>query len=135
MPLRLVALAPRPARRMRLPDRLFSGRQAAALRVSVTVSSRNRADTWTPDCSRNAACRRGAVAGAARRRQRRRAAERNRIEPEDVQGPRLRGASLAVVGDAEEVASLVDPVRGVEALVIEATFLDADAGLAARRGH
>jgi len=40
-----------------------------------------------------------------------------------------------MVGDAEEVESLVAPVRGVDALVIEATFLEADAALAIERGH
>lgn len=40
-----------------------------------------------------------------------------------------------MVGDAEEVDSLIEPVRGADALVIEATFLAADAALAAERGH
>lgn len=57
------------------------------------------------------------------------------IEPEMVQGPPAAGTSLAVVGDAEETGSLVEPVRGADALVIEATFLEADAALAAARGH
>jgi ribonuclease Z len=58
-----------------------------------------------------------------------------RIEPEMVQGPPAAGASLAVVGDTEEIDSLVPAVRGADALVIEATFLEADAALAAERGH
>jgi ribonuclease Z len=58
-----------------------------------------------------------------------------RIDPEEVRGPPAPGVSLAVVGDAEEVDSLIEPVRGADALVIEATFLAADAGLAAERGH
>ena len=58
-----------------------------------------------------------------------------RIAPQTVQGPPAAGASLAVVGDAEEVESLIAPVRGADALVIEATFLEADAALAAARGH
>src|SRR5438552_17912482 len=58
-------------------------------------------------------------------------ADGRRIEPDEVQGPRAAGVSLAVVGDAEEVESLVAPVSGADALVIEATFLEADAGLAA----
>ena len=57
-----------------------------------------------------------------------------RIEPDMVQGPAAAGVSLAVVGDAEEVESLVIPVSGADALVIEATFLEADAELAAERG-
>lgn len=59
----------------------------------------------------------------------------SRVAPDDVQGPQAAGASLAVVGDAEEVDSLVAAVRGVDGLVIEATFLDADAEFAAARGH
>jgi ribonuclease Z len=58
-----------------------------------------------------------------------------RVAPEQVQGPQAAGASLAVVGDAEEVDSLIAAVRGVDILVIEATFLEADAGLARKRGH
>jgi ribonuclease Z len=58
-----------------------------------------------------------------------------RIEPEMVEGPLAPGTSLAVVGDAEEAPSLVTAVAGVDALVIEATFLDADAALATARGH
>ncbi len=59
----------------------------------------------------------------------------SRIDPEAVLGPAAPGASLAVVGDAEEIESLVPAVQGVDALVIEATFLAADAALAAARGH
>ncbi len=62
-------------------------------------------------------------------------ADGRRVAPEDVQGPPAPGASVAVVGDVEETASLVEAVRGANALVIEATFLDADAALAAERGH
>src|ERR1051326_812729 len=58
-----------------------------------------------------------------------------RIEPEEVQGPPTIGASLAVVGDAEDADALVAAVRRADALVIEATFLDIDAPLAAERGH
>ena len=58
-----------------------------------------------------------------------------RVEPESVLGPAAAGISLAVVGDAEEVESLIAPVGGADALVIEATFLEADAALAAERGH
>ena len=58
-----------------------------------------------------------------------------RIEPQEVLGPTRPGASLAVIGDAEEVDTLVDAVRGADALVVEATFLEADAALARQRGH
>jgi len=62
-------------------------------------------------------------------------ADGHRITPKMVQGPSVAGAKLAVVGDTEEVASLIEPVRRADALVIEATFLERDAGLARSRGH
>ncbi len=62
-------------------------------------------------------------------------ADGKRVEPQMVRGPELRGAMLAIVGDVEEVASLSDCVRGADALVIEATFLDRDRALARSRGH
>src|SRR5437763_3062998 len=58
-----------------------------------------------------------------------------RIEPDDVLRPEAPGASLAVVGDTEEIETLIEPVRGADALVIETTFLETDAKLAAERGH
>jgi ribonuclease Z len=58
-----------------------------------------------------------------------------RILPEMVQGSSVAGAKLAVVGDAEETGSLVEPVRRADALVIEATFLERDLSLARARGH
>jgi len=62
-------------------------------------------------------------------------ADGRRILPEMVRGAPVPGAALAVVGDTEEIASLVEPVRGADALVIEATFLERDAALARARGH
>jgi ribonuclease Z len=62
-------------------------------------------------------------------------ADGRRILPEMVRGAPVPGAALAVVGDTEEVASLVEPVRGADTLVIEATFLERDVALARRRGH
>lgn len=62
-------------------------------------------------------------------------ADGRHITPEMVRGLPVAGAKLAVIGDAEEVASLVAPVRGADALVIEATFLERDADLAGARGH
>ena len=58
-----------------------------------------------------------------------------RITPEMVRGPPVPGARLAIVGDTEEIGSLAEPVRGADALVIEATFLERDAALARSRGH
>jgi ribonuclease Z len=58
-----------------------------------------------------------------------------RVTPEMVRGKPAPGARLAVIGDVEEIASLVEAVRGADALVIEATFLERDAELARARGH
>jgi len=57
------------------------------------------------------------------------------VTPEMVRGPSFPGAKLAIIGDVEEVAPLVEPVSGADALVIEATFLERDAALARSRGH
>ena len=62
-------------------------------------------------------------------------ADGRNIVPEMVHGAPVPGATLAIVGDTEEIAGLVEPVRGVDALVIEATFLERDAALARARGH
>ena len=57
------------------------------------------------------------------------------ITPEMVRGPAVAGAKLAIVGDTEETATLIEPVRDADVLVIEATFLERDAALARARGH
>lgn len=57
------------------------------------------------------------------------------IEPAAVLGPPKPGTSLVVIGDVDETESLVEPVRGADALVIEATFLEKDAAIAASYGH
>jgi ribonuclease Z len=62
-------------------------------------------------------------------------ADGRRITPEMVQAPPIAGPKLAVVGDTEEIASLIEPVRRADVLVIEATFLERDAALARTRGH
>jgi ribonuclease Z len=62
-------------------------------------------------------------------------ADGRHIVPEMVHGAPVPGAALAIVGDTEDIAGLVEPVRGANALVIEATFLERDAALALARGH
>ncbi|MCX7681814.1 MAG: ribonuclease Z [Anaerolineae bacterium] len=57
------------------------------------------------------------------------------IHPDDVLGPPQQGASLAFVGDASRVDNLVAAVHGVDMLVIEATYLRAEADMARRFGH
>jgi ribonuclease Z len=62
-------------------------------------------------------------------------ADARHIVPEMVHGAPIPGAALAIVGDTEEIAGLREPVRGADALVVEATFLERDAALARARGH
>src|SRR6185437_2147892 len=95
-----------PARRHLLRDRL------AALRV--------------PDGAVRAALARGETVTLA---------DGLTIEAQAVLGPSEPGASLVVIGDVDETESLVEPVRGADALVIEATFLEKDAAMAASYGH
>lgn len=57
------------------------------------------------------------------------------VTPEMVKGPPAAGTMLAVVGDVEDAAPLVEEVRVADALVIEATYLDRDAALARAHGH
>jgi ribonuclease Z len=57
------------------------------------------------------------------------------IQPDDVLGNLIEGASLAVVGDAARVDNLIGPVHGVDALVIESTYCTVEAELAKAFGH
>jgi ribonuclease Z len=57
------------------------------------------------------------------------------VHPDDVLGPVEQGASLAVVGDAGRIDDLVEAVRGADALVIEATYLNEEAEMAVQYGH
>jgi ribonuclease Z len=57
------------------------------------------------------------------------------VQPDEVLGNLIEGAALAVVGDAARVDNLVDAVRGVDALVIEATYCAVEADLAQAYGH
>ncbi|HEY4691523.1 MAG TPA: ribonuclease Z [Anaerolineae bacterium] len=57
------------------------------------------------------------------------------VRPDDVLGPEIRGAALAHVGDAGRTSDLVEPVRGVDALVIESTYLEPEADLARSYDH
>jgi ribonuclease Z len=57
------------------------------------------------------------------------------IAPEEVEAREATATRLAIIGDTEDTETLLPFVRGADALVIEATFLDEDARLALRRGH
>jgi len=57
------------------------------------------------------------------------------VAPDDVLGPTRPGTKLVVVGDTGTTAGLAEEAAGADALVIEATYLERDATLAAARGH
>jgi ribonuclease Z len=57
------------------------------------------------------------------------------IQPDEVLGELIEGAALAIIGDAARVDNLIEPVRGVDVLVIEATYCEVEAELAQAYGH
>lgn len=57
------------------------------------------------------------------------------VQPEDVLGEPVPGTRLCYVGDAGRVDDLVPVAAGADALVIEATYLEVEAELAAHFGH
>lgn len=58
-----------------------------------------------------------------------------RITPDDVLGPRQRGTKLAVIGDTGRTDNLQEACRNADALVIEATYTEADRSMAKKYGH
>jgi len=58
-----------------------------------------------------------------------------RIDPDDVLGPLMAGTRLAHVGDAGETTNLVKYIKEVDALVIEATYLEEEVAMAAEFAH
>ncbi len=57
------------------------------------------------------------------------------IEPDAVLGEFRPGTRLAVLGDAGETNNLLQAVRGVDTLVMEATYLEEEAAMARQFGH
>jgi ribonuclease Z len=57
------------------------------------------------------------------------------VRPDDVLGPPIHGAKLVYVGDVTRTDGIVDAATGADALVIEATYSDADGDIAHRFGH
>jgi len=57
------------------------------------------------------------------------------IHPDEVLGPVVQGASLAVVGDAGRTDDLAEAVHDVDALVIESTYLKQETEMAEHYGH
>jgi len=62
-------------------------------------------------------------------------ADGRQVGPEDVLGPPLAGTRLVHIGDCGDSQSLVPVARGADALVIEATYLEQEAGMARDFGH
>lgn len=62
-------------------------------------------------------------------------ADGRQVGPEDVLGPPLAGTRLVHIGDCGDSQSLVEVARGADALVIEATYLEEEAGMAHDFGH
>lgn len=58
-----------------------------------------------------------------------------RVEPEAVLGPPRKGARLVHVGDCGDTADLEEVCAGADGLVIEATYLEIEAGMARQFGH
>jgi len=57
------------------------------------------------------------------------------IRPDEVLGPLRRGAKLIHVGDCARTDDLLEVSRQADGLVIEATYLDVEAEMAAQFGH
>jgi ribonuclease Z len=57
------------------------------------------------------------------------------VHPDQVLGEPRPGTRLVYVGDASRVDDLISQAQGADALVIEATYLSADAELAVQFGH
>jgi ribonuclease Z len=57
------------------------------------------------------------------------------IQPDEVLGPLRRGTKLIHVGDCARTNDLLEVSRQADGLVIEATYLDVEADLAAEFGH
>ena len=58
-----------------------------------------------------------------------------RITPEEVLGPLQKGVKLVVVGDTGKTDNLLEVCRDADALVIESTYLDEEAEMAAEFSH
>ena len=58
-----------------------------------------------------------------------------RITPDQVLGPERPGTRLAIVGDAGRTNNLLETVQSADALVIEATYLQEEAKMAAEFAH
>jgi len=57
------------------------------------------------------------------------------VYPDQVLGEEVRGTKYVHIGDAGAIDNLVEPCRGADALVIEATYGMAETDMAAKFGH
>jgi ribonuclease Z len=57
------------------------------------------------------------------------------VEPDDVLGDVIKGTKVVITGDIARTDNIKAAVQDADALVIESTYLDADADLAAQVGH
>jgi ribonuclease Z len=57
------------------------------------------------------------------------------IQPDDVLGEGVPGVKVCVTGDVGRTEGLIEPVRGADALICEATYLEVEANMARRFGH
>ena len=62
-------------------------------------------------------------------------ADGKRITPDEVLGDMERGAKLVIVGDTGRIDNLLDVCRNADAVVIESTYLDEEAEMAAQFSH
>ena len=57
------------------------------------------------------------------------------VQPDDVLGETLHGTKYVHIGDVGRTDTLIDIVRGADALVMESTYLEEEAQMAADFGH
>lgn len=57
------------------------------------------------------------------------------VRPDEVLGDRIRGAKVVITGDLARTDNIGEAVQDADALVIESTYLDADADIARQVGH
>ena len=59
----------------------------------------------------------------------------SRIEPDEVLGSAIKGTSLAITGDTGRTDNLLEICKGLDTLIIEATYIEKDAEMAQKFGH
>ena len=57
------------------------------------------------------------------------------VHPDEVQGDVIKGAKVVITGDLARTDDIHEAVQDADALVIESTYLDVDADIAAQVGH